>query len=248
MHELKKFANEIEHRLQEAENRRRREGGKLADTMRPRDETRLAFERVAEVVHSAIVRPRCEELARRFAEVTVEHLATPGGMYTLCVFHPTDRFPATAVLCVGIALDEDRAKSVLSCSVEFTPALVEYEPADTIAVPLEATPWDDLATWLEAKLLRFVESYLLVERHPAYQQDNVHIDPVCGMTVPASVAIETVVYNERTFYFCASSCRERFMGSPELFLKGAVPLSHVGAPRRDVTTAPQWTTAEDDAP
>lgn len=239
MQELKEFAREIERRLEEAEERRRREGGKLADAMRPRDETRLAFERVAEVVHSAIVRPRCEELTRRFAEVTVEHLVTPGGMYTLCVFHPTDRFPATAVVCVGIALDEERAGSVLSCSVEFTPALVEYEPADTIAVPLEATPWGEVAAWLEAKLLRFVESYLLVERHPAYQQDNVHVDPVCGMTVPAAVAIETVTHQGRTFYFCAASCRERFMGSPELYLNGALPLSHVGTHGRDGATAPQ---------
>lgn len=38
-------------------------------------------------------------------------------------------------------------------------------------------------------------------------------DPVCGMSVTAATA-KSAVYNDRTYYFCSSTCREKFEAAP----------------------------------
>jgi Cu+-exporting ATPase len=43
-------------------------------------------------------------------------------------------------------------------------------------------------------------------------------DPVCGMSVKIPDAAAMSVYKGRLIYFCSSSCKEKFDGSPELFL------------------------------
>ncbi len=47
---------------------------------------------------------------------------------------------------------------------------------------------------------------------------NIHIDPVCGMTV---VPKETSLYaevNDQIYYFCCDSCREKFLKAPDVYL------------------------------
>ena len=44
------------------------------------------------------------------------------------------------------------------------------------------------------------------------------IDPVCGMTVSVAEARYRAQHGGRDFYFCAASCRERFLASPERYL------------------------------
>jgi YHS domain-containing protein len=57
-------------------------------------------------------------------------------------------------------------------------------------------------------------------------------DPVCGMTVDTARA-KSSVYEGHTYYFCSSSCREKFEAAPESYLKGqASPMpkeAHHGA-------------------
>ena len=54
-------------------------------------------------------------------------------------------------------------------------------------------------------------------------------DPVCGMTFPPARAAATHTHQGRTFYFCATSCRDRFRASPESYL-GAAPPAAPAAP------------------
>lgn len=44
-------------------------------------------------------------------------------------------------------------------------------------------------------------------------------DPVCGMEVSRSTAADEFEYRGKTFYFCASSCREAFQAEPEKYLR-----------------------------
>jgi len=45
-------------------------------------------------------------------------------------------------------------------------------------------------------------------------------DPVCGMEVSRITAIEECVHEGKTYYFCASACREAFEAEPGAFLRG----------------------------
>lgn len=44
------------------------------------------------------------------------------------------------------------------------------------------------------------------------------IDPVCGMTVEKEVDEHVATYQGRAYYFCSSSCRTLFFGSPSEYV------------------------------
>ena len=50
-----------------------------------------------------------------------------------------------------------------------------------------------------------------------------YTDPVCHMTVTAESAAGHVVHHGDTYYFCAQSCLDRFVATPDAFLSGAPP-------------------------
>ena len=43
-------------------------------------------------------------------------------------------------------------------------------------------------------------------------------DPVCGMEVSHTTAIEECVYQGKPYYFCAATCREAFEAEPEKYI------------------------------
>ena len=49
------------------------------------------------------------------------------------------------------------------------------------------------------------------------------IDPICGMTVEPETAAGRYDYKGRTYYFCATSCLERFRADPEKALTPGAP-------------------------
>jgi len=42
-----------------------------------------------------------------------------------------------------------------------------------------------------------------------------HTDPICGMQVEESKAAGQSEYNGKTYYFCSTSCKDKFDKSPE---------------------------------
>lgn len=47
-------------------------------------------------------------------------------------------------------------------------------------------------------------------------------DPVCGMEVKPKEVQARSEYQEKTYYFCSTSCKERFDKEPEAFADKAV--------------------------
>ena len=46
-----------------------------------------------------------------------------------------------------------------------------------------------------------------------------NFDPVCGMTVTKENAACSYDYNGRTYYFCAASCKDQFVATPDKYLR-----------------------------
>ena len=44
-------------------------------------------------------------------------------------------------------------------------------------------------------------------------------DPVCGMEVSLTTAIEEYVYQGKPYYFCSGACREAFETEPEKYTR-----------------------------
>lgn len=64
-------------------------------------------------------------------------------------------------------------------------------------------------------------------------------DPVCGMTVDPAKAKASVRHGEATYYFCCSSCAQKFLATPEDYLKPkAAGLVTLGAAPATKTSLP----------
>jgi len=50
---------------------------------------------------------------------------------------------------------------------------------------------------------------------------EIHTDPVCGMAVTKNLAAAKAEFDGQEYYFCASSCRDRFLKDPNKYLGGA---------------------------
>jgi YHS domain-containing protein len=48
------------------------------------------------------------------------------------------------------------------------------------------------------------------------------IDPVCGMEVNEQDAAGRSEYQDRTFYFCSTSCKEQFDADPRRFITNSI--------------------------
>jgi Cu+-exporting ATPase len=59
------------------------------------------------------------------------------------------------------------------------------------------------------------------------------VDPVCGMTIDPASAAGTLDYKGTRYFFCHTSCLDRFRAAPESFLQPA-PSKPVPAPSEDV--------------
>lgn len=57
----------------------------------------------------------------------------------------------------------------------------------------------------------------MTEPQPLHEPEMV-VDPVCGMTIDPAEAAGSWDYNGQRYYFCHSSCLERFQSDPESFL------------------------------
>src|SRR6516164_5144438 len=62
-------------------------------------------------------------------------------------------------------------------------------------------------------------------------------DPVCKMVIDPARAAATYVHAGETYYFCATSCRDRFAADPTKFVSAGAP-----PPARPAATAAgSWT-------
>jgi len=52
-----------------------------------------------------------------------------------------------------------------------------------------------------------------------HDNDRSFKDPVCGMEVSRTTAIDEFKYQGKTYYFCATTCREAFEAEPERYIR-----------------------------
>lgn len=49
--------------------------------------------------------------------------------------------------------------------------------------------------------------------------DRTFKDPDCGMTISRQTAFDELVYDGKTYYFCAPTCRQTFEDNPEQYIR-----------------------------
>lgn len=174
-----------------------------------------AFQKTSSTMLTSLVEPRFAVLAEQFTDIAVEPADDRRGVYAR--FNTERRIPATVKLELSLHLDVDAGTGYLLYLVEILPVLMDYERTAQIAFDLESPDVSALESFVDRMLLEFMETYVRLEGHPAYQLNNLLKDPVCGMQLSpshagASATIGTT--QKRTFYFCVDACRDRFLANP----------------------------------
>lgn len=222
------FAERVDEIVAAAARRREARRQALSTEMTDRDVEDAAFTRAAERVHTELIRPRVEAIARHFPNAHAEELRTPAGMQMRCVFARSDRYPASVTLTAGLLHHPGRHVAGVFYRVEIVPILSDFDQGAHHDVPLDAMERGDadadIVAFLDAALLRFVEGYLLMEIDPRYQRTATTHDPVCGMTITAADAGASVDHARHRYYFCSTACRDKFVANPNVFLRDALAL------------------------
>ena len=164
-----------------------------AHTLQAQDATRhemaerqLRSERfwaVASHMLDEIICPRMNILTALFPNARLTLADGVNTSVCVCSFDHTSEFPASTKLEIGMLPDLPNNAAIVNYSLEILPIFFEFDRGDRIVVPLGEVDEQAVSSWLDSKLLQFTDTYLRVRSIKQYQQENMVIDPVCGMAV-----------------------------------------------------------------
>ena len=218
MTSIEQFERAVTDRLQAVNAQRREAVESLAAEMQRRDRMSTEFAAVASRLHDAIILPRVTAVVRQFEDAKVASTTTPFGMRTECQLPRSARYPAHTKLSLSIARSPEATRGFITYSLEIIPILMAFHGECHLEFDPTAPNENEIAEWVEARLLEFVETYLRVGSEPQYQRDNLQIDPVCGMSLSAADIEEKATVRGHTYPFCSAACRERFVAAPAFYL------------------------------
>lgn len=218
MDDLAAFERSIEERLTSAQARRRESQQVLSCEMAEHERRTQQFEKTSARVMELIIRPYVQKLVSVFPNA---HLLTDGGStrhHSVCRFDHTPDYPASTKLDFGVSPDVKITNVIVTYTLEILPVFFEFDGHDQIAVRLSAVDEPALSSWGRAKLLAFVDTYLRLQLVEQYQQENIVVDPVCGMSLNRANARASFEHEGQTYYFCVDECCTKFKRDPARYV------------------------------
>jgi Cu+-exporting ATPase len=213
------FEQRLASLLDDAARRRAQECAHREEEMQEFEPRRIRFEQIASAWVSDLVIPRLRMLAQALPQAgDVEHVG--GGYSARLKLEWSKEYPVAASLTVSIAPDGRYDRASVHIQPLLIPMLVGHPAASCCEFDLDVEDPQPLARFLDDQLVVFAESYLRVrEPDSPYQRSSLVTDPVCGMTFHRTDAAESREHEGSRFFFCASSCAERFQQSPDQYLR-----------------------------
>ena len=215
MENVKSIEAQIRERLAAAAIRRQQRQEALNRDMAERDRKTTRFKAVARHLLNKVVVPRLQMLEGLFPNGHVTTAGSPNTRVCKCCFDHTPEFPGSATLEFSLSADDDIDRVVVGYKLEILPIFFQFEPTDQFLVSLDDPHEQPLAEWLDSKLLQFADAYLKLQDVDQYQQENMVIDPVCGMHINRNHAPASTQYVGKTYYFCVAECRQKFLADPD---------------------------------
>jgi YHS domain-containing protein len=217
MTNLDDLERRIKERLAVSEERRRLEHDRVQQQMSELEARCRRYTMVADRLIQDVIRPRLDRMAQCFENASVP--ADRLSRHTAVVeFAHTLRFPATANLEFGITRDFEAKTLVIEYKLQILPSYISFQGEDRLLVPVDGVTDEEVAAWVETKLLAAVDTCLQLETADHYQAANQVIDPVCGMQFHKAQAAAAAEHHGLTYYFCLPACRDKFLADPEQYL------------------------------
>jgi YHS domain-containing protein len=210
------FSRQIQARLAAAGREPHWRPSDVSDFMASLVPRRRDFEEVAPRLVRDIIRTRMEALVAKFPNAKCDR--AEDAYRCTCWFGYCERFPADVRVDLTVEHDERIENLIVRYELYIMPVFLKFEPHDTLTVPLAGAD-DVIADWVEAKLLCFLDTYLRLDRGRDDFENEVVIDPVCGMRISRSSAGAQLDYKGHPYYFCTDDCRQRFEQEPLRYAK-----------------------------
>ena len=172
-----------------------------------RQERMALFERACDSLRE-VWRPRLETLRQAFGEkVRLSPHADTGRRQATFAF--TSNL-ARITLTFTATTDIDVRNLVLEYSLEILPVLMSYPDKARLEQPLTNIDAGAVGSWIEDRIIEFVNTYLLVHENEFYLQAHMVEDPVAHVRFPEFAAATTLERGGRTLYFIANQTRMEF--------------------------------------
>lgn len=217
MADLDHFKHEVEARLAAARREPSWPPAETARFMAEIEPRRRQFEEVAPRLVKTIIRPRLEVLLAYFPNARLdrhEHIDRCACWLGYC-----ERFPANAKVEIAAEHDEQVKNLIMHYELYIMPVFLKFDAHDKLTVPLDKVDDAAIAEWVEAKLLAFVDTYLRLDRGLTDFDDEVVVDPVCGMRIGRLAAGASMEYQGHPYYFCTEDCRRQFAEEPLRYVR-----------------------------
>jgi YHS domain-containing protein len=176
------------------------------------------FEELRARICDEILPPRIESLVQHFENVEqIPHRHRLGGDLVLSFAH-TPECPAKVELKLSVTHDERIEHLIVTYDLKILPVFIKFDPHATLEFPLEQVDEQQLESWLDDRLVAFVQTYLSMQFVDQYQRENMVSDPVASIRFPKSFAKTTSQYKGHTYYFLSEESKEEFEKDPTLFV------------------------------
>jgi len=218
MEDLGSLEKQIRERLTAAQAHTRQDQDAMNRDMAERQLRSERFWAVASRLLDDIICPRMKMLAVLFPNARLTLADGANTSVCVCSFDHTPEFPASTKLEIDMLPDVAINSVIISYSLEILPIFFDFNRGDQIVVPLNEVNEQSVSSWLDSKLLQFTDTYLRVRSIEQYQQENMAIDPVCGMRINRAHAAVSVEYAGKSYYFCVDDCRQKFLQEPARYL------------------------------
>lgn len=214
---LELFSQQVEARLAAVRREPRWQAAETAEFMAALESRRRHFEESGHRIVQEIVRPRMQAVASHFPNAAPDR--TGRSDRSAYWFGFCERFPADVKVEIAVEHDERIENLVIHYELYIMPVFLKFDPHDKLTMPLGAVDDQLIADWVEAKLLAFIDTYLRLDRGEVDFEDEVVVDPVCGMRMSRSSAGATMDYRGHPYYFCTDECQQRFAKEPMQYIR-----------------------------
>ena len=217
MGKLVEFANRVHELLSIASREPHWEASEAARYMTEVEVRRESFTQLAARLTSVVIQPRLKTLASFFpnAGLTKDEPADRCS----CRFGYCERFPSATKVSFTVESDVAFEKVVVCFEASMMPAFIKLNDRDKLIFQLENENDDEVAEWVEERLLEFLQAYLRIDRGTDEFEEDAAYDPVCGMRMSRSQAVSSRNYQGHPYFFCSRQCADRFDANPNSFLR-----------------------------
>jgi YHS domain-containing protein len=181
-------------------------GGKVQDAKQRQDRLEQlgrVFDELREVW-----KPRLELLVKEFGSRVKATVHVVPSMRDATFYFQSDS--AHVRLRFTALTDRDFQRLILSYLLEITPAVVHYRPYAQVEFPLNAVDKAAATTWIDDRIIEFIQTYLSTGEPELCPKDQMVEDPIARIRFPKFAAAATLERKGEKFYFVSEETRRKF--------------------------------------